>query len=113
MGQPPTSGHAEPAAVGYLRLVFLGAALAIPAALLAAVFLAFVHDCELSPMLGVAVGAAAGMAAGSRMLITPVLFAGLHVGKVGLDATPDAVLAASAAWLSVQALDRRSQAAGG
>jgi len=67
----------------------------------------------VSPTLGVAVGAAAGMAAGSRMLITPVLFAGLLVGKVGLDATPAAVLAASAAWLTVQALDRRSQAAGG
>jgi H+/Cl- antiporter ClcA len=61
----------------------------------------------VSPTLAVAVGAAAGMAAGTRLLITSTLFAGLLVGHAGLDAIPAAVLAASAAWLTMQALDRR------
>jgi len=62
---------------------------------------------DVSPTLAVAVGAAGGMAAGTRLLITPSLFAGLLVGSAGLDAVPAAVLAASAAWLTMQALDRR------
>jgi H+/Cl- antiporter ClcA len=66
---------------------------------------------DVSPTLGVAVGAAAGMAAGTRLLITSVLFAGLLVGSTGFDAVPAAVLAASAAWLTIQALDRRAQPA--
>jgi H+/Cl- antiporter ClcA len=37
---------ADPDALAYLRLVGLGAVIGIPAALLAAVFLAFVHDLE-------------------------------------------------------------------
>ena len=61
-----------------------------------------------SPTLAVAVGAAAGMAAGTRLLITPALFASLLVGTAGLDAVPAAVLAASAAWLTMQALDKRT-----
>ena len=36
----------EMSAWGYLRLVLLGAVIGIPAALLASVFLAFVHDLE-------------------------------------------------------------------
>jgi H+/Cl- antiporter ClcA len=36
----------DPDALAYLRLVGLGALIGIPAALLAAVFLAFVHDLE-------------------------------------------------------------------
>jgi H+/Cl- antiporter ClcA len=63
---------------------------------------------DVSPTLAVAVGAAAGMAAGTRLLITSVLFATLLVGTAGLDATPAAVLAAAAAWLTMQALDRRA-----
>jgi chloride channel protein, CIC family len=43
---------------------------------------------NVSPTLGVAVGAAAGMAAGTRLLITSVLFAGLLVGMTGADAIP-------------------------
>jgi H+/Cl- antiporter ClcA len=66
---------------------------------------------HVSPTLGVAVGAAAGMAAGTRMLITSTLFAGLLVGSAGLDAVPAAVLAASASWLTIHALDRRGAAA--
>ncbi len=63
---------------------------------------------DVSPTLAVAVGSAAGMAAGTRLLITSTLFAGLLVGHAGLDAIPAAVLAAAAAWLTVLALDRRS-----
>jgi hypothetical protein len=48
------------------------------------------------------------MAAGTRLLITSTLFAGLLVGHAGLDAIPAAVLAAAAAWLTVHALDRRT-----
>jgi H+/Cl- antiporter ClcA len=65
---------------------------------------------DVSPTLAVAVGAAAGMAAGTRLLITSTLFASLLVGSAGLDAVPAAVLAACAAWLTVQALDRRATA---
>jgi H+/Cl- antiporter ClcA len=63
----------------------------------------------VSPTLAVAVGAAAGMAAGTRLIVTSSLFAGLLVGKVGLDAVPAAVLAACAAWLTMQFIDRRAQ----
>ena len=68
---------------------------------------------DVSPTLAVAVGAAAGMAAGTRLLITSTLFASLLVGSAGLDAVPAAVLAACAAWLTVQALDRRATARDG
>ncbi len=40
-----------------------------------------------------------GMAAMTRLLITPVLFAALLVGRPGLDVAPAAVLAASSAWV--------------
>ncbi len=63
---------------------------------------------DVSPTLAVAVGAAAGMAAGTRLLITSSLFASLLVGTAGIDAVPAAVLAACAAWLTMQALDRRA-----
>jgi H+/Cl- antiporter ClcA len=66
---------------------------------------------DVSPTLAVAVGAAAGMAAGTRLLITPTLFAGLLVGHSGLDAIPAAVLAASAAFLTMQVIDRRANEA--
>jgi chloride channel protein, CIC family len=62
---------------------------------------------DVSPTLAVAVGAAAGMAAGTRLLITSTLFASLLVGTAGPDAVPAAVLAACAAWITAQALDRR------
>ncbi len=63
---------------------------------------------DVSPTLAVAVGAAAGMAATTRLLITSSLFAALLVGTAGFDAVPAAVLAAVAAWLTTQALDRRA-----
>jgi H+/Cl- antiporter ClcA len=62
----------------------------------------------MSPTVAVAIGAAAGMAAGTRLLVTSVLFAALLVGTAGIDATPAAVLAAAAAWLTVQGLDKRA-----
>jgi hypothetical protein len=45
------------------------------------------------------------MAAGTRLLITSALFASLLVGTAGIAAVPAAVLAASASWLTIQALD--------
>ncbi len=64
---------------------------------------------DVSPTLAVAVGAAAGMAAGTRLLITSSLFASLLVGTAGIDAVPAAVLAACSAWLTMQALDKRTE----
>ena len=48
------------------------------------------------------------MAAQTRLLITPLIFASLLVGS-GADTIPAAVLATTAAWLTVHALDRRLQ----
>src|SRR3954467_11862252 len=62
---------------------------------------------DVSPTLAIAVGAAGGMAAQTRLLFAPLLFAQLLVGKAGLDAAPAAVLAAAAAWLTIAALDAR------
>jgi hypothetical protein len=50
------------------------------------------------------------MSAQTRLLFAPLLFATLLVGEGGLDATPAAVLAAAAAWLTIAALERRAQA---
>jgi H+/Cl- antiporter ClcA len=66
---------------------------------------------DVSPTLSVAVGTAAGMAAMTRLLLTPMLFAGLLVGPSGADAVSAAVIAATAAWLTVTALERRAQSA--
>jgi chloride channel protein, CIC family len=63
---------------------------------------------DVSPTLAVAVGAAAGTAAVTRLLVTSSLFATLLVGTQGVDAVPAAVLAACAAWLVIQAVDRRA-----
>ena len=80
--------------------IFLGAALATFA----------VIWFDISPTLAVAVGAAAGMAAVTRMLLTPILFATLLVGPTGKDAVPAAVVAAAAAWLVIATLERRRKA---
>jgi H+/Cl- antiporter ClcA len=66
-----------------------------------------------SPTLAVAVGAAAGMAAVTRMLLTPILLAALLVGPSGVDAVPAAVLAAASTWLVVAGLERRHKASDG
>jgi len=84
--------------------VFPGIFLAIALAMLGVVWFG------VSPTLAVAIGTAAGTAAVTRLLITSALFATLLVGTAGLDAVPAAVLAAAAAWLTMAAIDRRSQA---
>jgi H+/Cl- antiporter ClcA len=61
---------------------------------------------DVSPTLAVAIGAAAGMAAATRLLISSLLIAALLVGSAGFDAIPAAVLAACAAWLTVTTLDK-------
>ena len=78
--------------------IFLGIAMAM----LAVVWL------DVSPTLAVAVGAAAGMAAATRLVFSALLFALLLVGGGGLDAAPAAVLAVAAAWITTAALDRRA-----
>jgi H+/Cl- antiporter ClcA len=62
---------------------------------------------DLSPTWAVAVGAAAGMTAGTRLVFSSLLFSSLLVGTNGLDALPAAVLAAVAAWLVTTALQQR------
>jgi H+/Cl- antiporter ClcA len=62
-----------------------------------------------SPTLAIALGAAAGMAAQTRLLITPPLLAILLVGKAGLDTIPAAVLTTVAAWLTLMAMDSRAK----
>ncbi|HKB20161.1 MAG TPA: chloride channel protein [Gaiellaceae bacterium] len=64
---------------------------------------------DISPTVAVAIGAAAGMAAMTGLLLTPMLFAALLVGLQGVDTVPAAVLAASAAWLAMRAIDRRTE----
>jgi H+/Cl- antiporter ClcA len=58
----------------------------------------------VSPTLAIVVGTAAGMAAQTRLLVSPLVFAALVAGKPGLDAVPAAVLASAAAWLTATAL---------
>jgi H+/Cl- antiporter ClcA len=62
---------------------------------------------DVSPTLAIAVGAAAGTAAQTRLILSSMLFATLLVGSQGLDAVPAAVLAAAAAWITRTALDQR------
>lgn len=62
---------------------------------------------DSSPTWAVAVGAAAGMTAGTRLIFSSLLLSSLLVGTGGIDAIPAAVLAAVAAWLVMTALDRR------
>ena len=66
----------------------------------------------VSPTFAVAVGAAAGMAAQSRLILTSMLFAALLVGTRGFDTISATVLAAAAAWLTVTELDRRRPSRG-
>jgi H+/Cl- antiporter ClcA len=75
--------------------IFLGIALATLAVI------AF----DMSPTAAVAIGAAAGMAAATRLLFASLFLSALLVGIAGLDAVPPAVFAAVAAWLTRAALD--------
>jgi hypothetical protein len=63
----------------------------------------------VSPTLAVAVGAAAGMVAATRLVFAALLFATLLVGSKGFDAAPAAALAAVAAWVTMAALDARAK----
>jgi H+/Cl- antiporter ClcA len=60
---------------------------------------------DMSPTAALAIGAAAGMAAMTRMLLTSALLAALLVGSGAIDTTPLAVLAAVTAWLAISVLD--------
>jgi H+/Cl- antiporter ClcA len=62
---------------------------------------------DVSPTLAIAVGAAAGMAAQTRLLFAPLLFGSLLVGRAGLDTIPAAVFASVASWLVIATLDKR------
>jgi H+/Cl- antiporter ClcA len=63
---------------------------------------------DRSPTVAVAIGAAAGMAAATRLLFSPALFGALFVGIGGHDAVPPAILAAVAAWLTITAMTKAS-----
>ena len=65
---------------------------------------------DVSPTWAIAAGAAAGMAAMSRLLLSSILFAALLTGTAGLDAVPAAVLAAAAAWITATALEHPASA---
>jgi chloride channel protein, CIC family len=65
---------------------------------------------NVSPTLAVAVGTAAGMAALTRLMLTPIVFAALLVGHNGADAVPAAVLAAAAAWMTTAVLNPADRA---
>jgi H+/Cl- antiporter ClcA len=60
-----------------------------------------------SPTLAVSVGTAAGMAAQTRLLFSPLLFATLLVGSAGAGALPPTVFAVVTAWLLTTALTAR------
>jgi len=64
---------------------------------------------DVSPTLAVAVGTAAGMAAQTRLIVTPVLLSTLLVGSQGLDTVPAAVLATASAWLAMALVDKRNE----
>jgi H+/Cl- antiporter ClcA len=68
---------------------------------------------DMSPTFAVAVGAAAGMAAYGKFVLTAMLFGALLVGSQGFDAIPGAVLAAAAAWIVVTAVEQRHPLAPG
>ena len=55
-----------------------------------------------------AVGTAAGMAATSRLMLTPIVFSALLVGHNGADTVSAAVLASAAAWLTLAVIDPRA-----
>jgi H+/Cl- antiporter ClcA len=76
--------------------IFIGVALATLAVI------AF----DVSTTLAVAVGTAAGMAAATKLVFSSLVIAALLVGSAGVDAVPAAVLAAVAAWITVNALER-------
>ena len=79
--------------------IFIGVALATLAVI------AF----DVSTTLAVAVGTAAGMAAATKLVFSSLVIAALLVGSGGADAVPAAVLAAVAAWITVNTIERARQ----
>jgi hypothetical protein len=63
---------------------------------------------DVSPTWALAVGAAAGMAGQTRLVISAVLFSSLLVGSAGVDTVSAAALAAAAAWITTTALSRET-----
>jgi H+/Cl- antiporter ClcA len=61
---------------------------------------------DVSPTLAVAIGAGAGMTAGTGLLFSSLLFASLLIGVQNTDALPATVFAVVAAWLTRAALER-------
>ncbi|NUT32128.1 MAG: chloride channel protein [Hamadaea sp.] len=64
----------------------------------------------MSPTLAVAAGAAAGMAAQTKLLLSPLVLATLLVGAGAIDALPATVLATAAAWIATVFLEKRRAA---
>jgi H+/Cl- antiporter ClcA len=64
----------------------------------------------MSPTVAVAIGAACGMAAFTRLIVTSLVFAALLVGVAGTAALPASVLAAVTAWLGVTVVESRRPA---
>jgi hypothetical protein len=62
---------------------------------------------DVSTAWAVAIGASAGMAAGTGLLFSSLLFAGLLVGVNDVDVIPAAVLAAATAWMVATAIKTR------
>jgi H+/Cl- antiporter ClcA len=62
---------------------------------------------DVSTAWAIAIGAAAGMAAGTGLLFSSLLFAALLVGVNDIDVLPAAVLAAAAAWMTATAIRAR------
>lgn len=65
---------------------------------------------DSSPTWALAVGAAAGMSAGTGLVFSALMFSMLLTGTAGLDTMPAAVLAVVAAWLTSAAFKRRGAA---
>jgi chloride channel protein, CIC family len=63
----------------------------------------------MSPTTAIAIGAASGMAAQTRLLLTSMLFAAILVGTAGSDAIPAIVLATVAAYVTAAAIDPREE----
>jgi len=62
---------------------------------------------DMSPTFAIGIGAAAGMAAHSQLLLSAMLLGALLVGSAGVDTVPGAVLAAATAWITARALHER------
>jgi len=61
----------------------------------------------MSPTVAIAIGTAAGMAAMTRTLLAPVLFAVILTAEAGHDAVPVAAIAGVSAWLVSNWMDQR------